>query len=68
LQDDYFRVGDVDDLAKNIVYKISLNKERDYREILIRNFNWDNIALETVNIYKNLFAKDAINTGKNRLR
>ncbi len=67
-KDDYFRVGDADDLAKNIVYKISLNKERDYREILIRKFNWDNIALETVNIYKNLFAKDAINTGKNRLR
>ena len=67
-KDDYFRVGDADDLAKNIVYKISLNKERDYREILIRKFNWDNIALKTVNIYKNLFAKDAINTGKNRLR
>jgi len=67
-KDDYFRVGDADDLAKNIVYKISFNKERDYREILIRKFNWDNIALETVNIYKNLFAKDAINTGKNRLR
>ena len=67
-KDDYFRVGDADDLAKNIIYKISLNKERDYREILIRKFNWDNIAMETENIYKNLFVKDEINPRKNRLR
>jgi len=67
-KDDYFRVGDENDLAKNIIYKISLNKERDYREILIKKFNWDNIALETVNIYKNMFTKDGSKTRKNKLR
>jgi glycosyltransferase involved in cell wall biosynthesis len=66
--DDYFRVGDENDLAENIVQKISTDIERDYREILIRKFNWDNIALETVNIYKNLFTDGETSTGKNRLK
>jgi glycosyltransferase involved in cell wall biosynthesis len=66
--DDYFRVGDENDLAENIVQKISTDIERDYREILIRKFNWDNIALETVNIYKNLFTDRETAAGKNRLK
>src|SRR5665647_2167609 len=61
-EDDYFIVGDEKDLANNIILKLSLNNDRDYRDILIRKFNWDNIALETVNIYKRLFLENETNT------
>jgi glycosyltransferase involved in cell wall biosynthesis len=67
-EDDYFIVGDEDDLAKNIILKLSLNNDRDYREILIKKFNWDNITLETVDIYKSLFIENETYTEKNRLR
>lgn len=67
-EDDYFKVGDENDLAKNIILKLTLNNDRDYREILIKKFNWDNIALKTLNIYKSLFIHDETLTGKNRLR
>ena len=67
-KNDYFNVGDENALKENIIHKLSLNKERDYREILIRKFNWDNIAAETVNIYKNLFITDETYSRKNRLR
>jgi glycosyltransferase involved in cell wall biosynthesis len=67
-KDDYFKVGDENALAENIKHKLSLSKERDYREILIRKFNWDSIAAETVNIYNKLFTPNKTFAGKNRLR
>lgn len=67
-EDDYFIVGDEDDLANNIIIKLSINNDRDFREILIKKFNWDNIALETVKIYKSLFIENETYTEKNRLR
>jgi len=52
--DDYFKVGDEDDLAENLVQKLSHSRERNYKEILIKKFNWNNIALETIEVYKSL--------------
>jgi glycosyltransferase involved in cell wall biosynthesis len=52
--DDYFKVGDKDDLVKKMLEKLSSAKVRSFREILSVKFNWDKIALETNNIYKNL--------------
>lgn len=66
--DDYFKVGDEDYLATSIKRKLSNNKRRDYREILIKKFNWDNIALETANVYKNLIDNYENSTEKNKLR
>jgi len=67
-QDDYFNVGDENDLAENILHKLSLEEERNFREILIKKFNWDNIALETLDIYNNLFVEDVKRKDKNKLR
>ena len=67
-QDDYFKVGDETELSERIKDKLSANIERDYREILIKKFNWDNIVQETVKIYENLFTSNTIAAGKNRLR
>jgi alpha-maltose-1-phosphate synthase len=67
-EDDYFVVGDENDLSRMILQKLSVDKARDYREILIRKFNWDNIALGTVDVYKNLVVLNEVYTGKNRLK
>ena len=56
-QDDYFKVGDEENLKEKIVEKLSELKSRSFVEILSNKFNWDKIALETNNIYKNLFLK-----------
>jgi len=53
-KDDYFRVGDEDDLARSLINKLSNEKGRDYKAILINKFNWNNIALETIEVYKSL--------------
>ncbi len=51
--DDYFTVGDEDDLKGKIINKIQSGKGNDFREILKQRFNWDRIAHETYNIYIN---------------
>lgn len=53
-QDDYFRVGDEEDLKSKITEKLSVNKNRFFNEIISDRFNWDKIAIETNNIYKQL--------------
>ncbi len=67
-EDDYFLVGDENDLSKKIVQKLSVERVRDYREILVRKFNWDNIALATIDVYRNLVSGNEVNPLKNRLR
>lgn len=52
-EEDYFRVGDENDLKGKILKKIQSQKANDFREILKQRFNWDRIAHETYNIYKN---------------
>jgi glycosyltransferase involved in cell wall biosynthesis len=51
---DYFKVGNEDDLKVKILAKLSGQRERDYRELLSSKYNWDTIAGETYEIYKNL--------------
>jgi starch synthase len=53
-KDDYYMIGDEDELMEKIINKLSKNKEHNYRDIVTENFNWDKIALETYNVYKNL--------------
>lgn len=52
--DDYFKVGDEEDLKLKILRKLSESKSRSFDEILSVKFNWDKIATETNNIYTNL--------------
>jgi starch synthase len=53
-KDDYFKVGDEDDLKEKIIDKLSESSEKNYHDFLSRNFNWDNVAKEINNIYKKL--------------
>jgi alpha-maltose-1-phosphate synthase len=52
--DDYFKVGDEEELKLKILRKLSDSKNRSFDEILSLRFNWDKIATETNNIYTNL--------------
>ena len=52
--DDYFRVGDEDNLKTRIIEKLKGNKKRSFSGILASRFNWDRIAAETANIYEQL--------------
>ncbi len=51
--DDYFRVGDKDDLSHKIIRKLKSEKQNNFSEILKQRFNWDRIAQETYNTYLN---------------
>jgi alpha-maltose-1-phosphate synthase len=53
-KDDYFSVGDEDDLKENLLKKLSDNRRRSFGKTLTEKFNWDKIAIETNNIYENL--------------
>jgi glycosyltransferase involved in cell wall biosynthesis len=55
--DDYFKVGDEEDLRGSIIKKLSEYKTRSFDNILFARFNWDNIAVETNNIYNNIIVK-----------
>ena len=64
-QDDYFRVGDEEDLKSGIIRKLTGNKKRYFNEILSEKFNWDKIAAETNNIYEQLIIKNEIKSRNN---
>lgn len=66
--DDYYKVGDEEELTKNILKKLSGFKKRSFGEILSTKFNWDKIAIETNNIYLNLTIKDETQSRNNRTR
>jgi len=51
---DYFNVQDSKDLADKIKQKTTDNIKRNYLEIIVKNYNWDNIAQSTYKIYKSL--------------
>jgi starch synthase len=65
-QDDYFRVGDEEDLKSKITEKLLADKKRFFNEILSVRFNWDKIAIETNNIYEQLTIKDETKSRNNR--
>jgi alpha-maltose-1-phosphate synthase len=50
----YFKVGNEDDLKEKILAKLSGRGERDYKNLLSSKYNWDTIAGETYEIYNNL--------------
>lgn len=52
--DDYFKVGDEEDLKEKIIKKLTENKQHEFRDFLKEQFNWDKIASETLAIYKSL--------------
>lgn len=56
-ESDYFKVGDVGELAEKIRTKLTGNTEHDYHEILLTNFNWDRIAVQTHDVYSGLLKK-----------
>lgn len=51
-EDDFFHVGDVDDLAAKIKEKLA--RHATPREYDLSNYDWDKIAAQTVEIYKQL--------------
>ena len=57
----YFKVGNIDDLAKKIVelYHIGISEEekQKYFELLKENYNWDKIAQQVFEVYKSLVSK-----------
>jgi glycosyltransferase involved in cell wall biosynthesis len=57
-KNDYFAVGDEDDLKEKLLLKISEKRQRNFVDFLKLKFNWDLIAKETYSIYKNLLVKD----------
>ena len=50
---DYFKVGDENDLKEKMIKKLTERKENNFCEFLSERFNWDKIAMETYNTYKN---------------
>lgn len=53
--DDYFKVGDEDDLSGKIIQKLTFPVSHNYSEILTKKYNWDSIAGQTYEVY-NSFA------------
>lgn len=51
-KDDYFKVGDEDDLKEKIIIKLSQWKDHNFKTFLEEHYNWDRIAFETEKTYK----------------
>ncbi len=66
--DDYFRVGDEEDLRLKIREKLSGNIKRSFTAKLEERFNWEKIAVETNNIYEQLTIKNETKSRSNRVR
>ena len=66
-QDDYFSVGDEEDLKSKIIEKLSETKKRYFDEILSERFNWDKIAIETNIIYEQLTIRNETKSRNNRV-
>jgi glycosyltransferase involved in cell wall biosynthesis len=53
-ENDYFQVGNEDDLKEKILAKLSGKRERNYMDLLSSKYNWDTITGETYGIYNKL--------------
>jgi alpha-maltose-1-phosphate synthase len=53
-KDDYYMVGDEENLKENLLKKLSARNSRSFGEILSTKFDWNKIAIETNSIYENL--------------
>lgn len=54
---DYFKVGDEAELAEKLKNKLSGTQQYNYQEVLLKNFNWDRIATETYDIFREILKK-----------
>lgn len=55
--EDYFRVGDEDDLAEKLVMKLAVRKPRDFSDLLYEKYDWEKISNSTYSIYNYLINK-----------
>jgi glycosyltransferase involved in cell wall biosynthesis len=67
-KDDYFKVGDEENLKEKILNKLSAFRVRDFSDILSNKYNWENIVRETNKIYENLINKNETQRRNNRIR
>ena len=51
-KNDYFKVGDIDDLCKSITKKLTERKTNIDNSMFNKKYNWDYIARQTNDIYK----------------
>jgi len=60
----YFKIGNINDLSnkiKELTKKgISEQEKKKQREILEKNYNWNKIAQQTYNVYKNIYRNDYV--------
>jgi len=50
---DYFKVGDENNLMEKMIKKLTERKESNFSAFLSERYNWDKIAMETYKTYKN---------------
>lgn len=50
--DDYFNIGDIEDLSKALILKSKSNSKRNFEEQILKKYNWDTIAEQTLQVYK----------------
>jgi len=50
---DYFKVGDENDLREKMIRKLTERKENNFSALLSERYNWDKIAMDTYKTYKN---------------
>ncbi|MCD4691449.1 MAG: glycosyltransferase family 4 protein [Calditrichales bacterium] len=53
-EDDYFKVGNVEDLKEKIMFKLNNPQKRYFTELLNKKYDWDKIAGQTLNTYKSV--------------
>ena len=51
-KDDYFLVGNVNDLSKKMNEKLAISKARDFSSIILDKYNWEIIASQTIEVYR----------------
>jgi len=52
--EEYFKLGDINDLQEKITYKLNRQEFKDYRHLIEEKYNWDKIAKETLMLYADL--------------
>ena len=50
-EDDFFEVGNVEDLTKKLKVKVINRINKDYTPMLEQYFNWDKAAIQTYNVF-----------------
>jgi len=50
----FFHTGNIDELADKLVSFVNNPAERNFQQIILENYNWENIADQTFEVYKEL--------------